>query len=120
MHFTYLTLRILHPNLTAFMLPAEMLALLVSSLCHDIDHPGFTNAYEILTGSERAVRHNDLSVLENHHTFITLKVLHTCTHINYAAFRIPEGSIFYESTKMGLQSSRKARLVKTCIEISAQ
>jgi hypothetical protein len=40
---------------------------MVAALCHDLDHPGRTNAYEIATGSALALLHNDRSVLENHH-----------------------------------------------------
>jgi hypothetical protein len=49
--------------------------LLVASLCHDIDHPGVTNAYEVATGSDRALCHNDSSVLENHHSYVTFQIL---------------------------------------------
>jgi len=42
-------------------------ALLIGSFCHDIDHRGRSQQFEILTRSELALRYNDLSPLENHH-----------------------------------------------------
>ena len=47
--------------------PLDQLALLVAALCHDLEHPGTTNAYHVNTSSELALRYNDVSVLENHH-----------------------------------------------------
>ncbi|GMH97136.1 hypothetical protein TrST_g5389 [Triparma strigata] len=45
----------------------QAFALLVSALCHDLDHPGHTNAFEVNSNSELALFYNDTSVLENHH-----------------------------------------------------
>ncbi len=36
---------------------------------------GNTNSFEINTGSELALIHNDLSVLENHHSYTTFRIL---------------------------------------------
>jgi hypothetical protein len=64
-HYAYLFLRA-----TTGLQPVsklEVLATLVASLCHDLDHTGRTNAFEVATGSALALLHNDKSVLENHH-----------------------------------------------------
>jgi hypothetical protein len=46
----------------------ECLALLLAALCHDLDHPGTTNAYQANSCSALAVRYNDsASTLEQHH-----------------------------------------------------
>ncbi|GMH60020.1 hypothetical protein TL16_g02949 [Triparma laevis f. inornata] len=45
----------------------QAFALLVSALCHDLDHPGHTNAFEVNSNSDLALFYNDTSVLENHH-----------------------------------------------------
>lgn len=50
-------------------------ALLLSGLCHDVEHPGRTNQFEINSLSSLAIRYNDLSVLENHHIATTFKIL---------------------------------------------
>ena len=44
--------------------PIDVLALIVAAAAHDMDHPGQSNAYNVLTGSELALRYNDKSVLE--------------------------------------------------------
>jgi hypothetical protein len=57
------------------LLPVEMFALLISGLCHDLEHPGKNNAYMIHTHSELATMYNDQSVLENHHAAATFRLL---------------------------------------------
>ena len=53
----------------------DQLALLVGCLCHDIDHPGTNNAFQVLAASELALLHNDQAVLENHHAATTFALL---------------------------------------------
>lgn len=55
--------------------PLEIMALLLSTLCHDIEHPGFNNAYHIRSNSDLARLYNDKAVLENHHCATTFKIL---------------------------------------------
>lgn len=43
----------------------ETFALLVAALCHDLDHPGVSNAYLVATRHGLATTYNDTSVLEN-------------------------------------------------------
>ena len=45
--------------------PLDKLALLLAALCHDLEHPGKTNAFMVNSGSPQALRFNDVSVLEN-------------------------------------------------------
>lgn len=45
----------------------DLLALLLAALCHDCDHRGRNNAFEVLSLSTLALRYNDKSPLENHH-----------------------------------------------------
>lgn len=59
-----------------FLDPTDFLALLIASICHDIDHPGRTNAFLCNVGHELAIMYNDSAVLENHHSATTFKV--TC------------------------------------------
>lgn len=53
----------------------ELFCLLIASLCHDLDHPGTNNQYQINTSSPLALLHNDQSVLENHHATMTFTLL---------------------------------------------
>jgi GAF domain-containing protein len=50
--------------------PPEVLALLVGALCHDVDHTGRGNAFEINKGSHLALLYHDKSVLEQHHAAV--------------------------------------------------
>jgi hypothetical protein len=51
----------------------DVLALITSSLAHDIAHPGTNNTFQINSLSEIAIQHNDSSVLENFHAFTFFK-----------------------------------------------
>ena len=53
----------------------DVLALLLAAICHDLEHPGTTNAYQCNTGSALALRYNDTSVLENHHCAVGFQLL---------------------------------------------
>lgn len=43
-------------------------AFLYAALMHDVDHTGRNNMFEINSASKLAIRYNDDSVLENHHS----------------------------------------------------
>ncbi|KAJ8605884.1 hypothetical protein CTAYLR_000585 [Chrysophaeum taylorii] len=45
----------------------DVFALILSALCHDLDHPGRSNAFLVATSHHLAIRYNDFSVLEQHH-----------------------------------------------------
>jgi len=53
----------------------SILCLLVAGLCHDLEHPGLNNAFQMLTLSRLAVLYNDRSVLENYHSCATFVLL---------------------------------------------
>ena len=53
----------------------HLLALLISAICHDVDHPGVSNQFLINTSAPLALCYNDESVLENHHTATTFSIL---------------------------------------------
>ena len=72
MHVTYLILR---EGAASCLTSLDILAALVSALCHDLDHPGNNNAFEIATRSELALTHSDDSVLERHHSSMTHRLL---------------------------------------------
>ncbi|XP_055326825.1 high affinity cGMP-specific 3',5'-cyclic phosphodiesterase 9A isoform X3 [Sitodiplosis mosellana] len=62
-------------NLSARLGDLEVLILLVSCICHDLDHPGYNNIYQINARTELALRYNDISPLENHHCSIAFRLL---------------------------------------------
>uniref|UniRef100_A0A8C4N4I9 High affinity cGMP-specific 3',5'-cyclic phosphodiesterase 9A n=1 Tax=Eptatretus burgeri TaxID=7764 RepID=A0A8C4N4I9_EPTBU len=53
----------------------DLTILLVAAVCHDLDHPGFNNTYQINARTELALRYNDISPLENHHAAVACKLL---------------------------------------------
>eukprot|EP00903_Cladosiphon_okamuranus_P017086 g15744.t2 len=62
-------------EISSLLRPLDKLALLVAAFCHDIDHPGNNNAYEVNSVSPLALQYADSSVLERHHVFVTYQVL---------------------------------------------
>jgi hypothetical protein len=63
---------------------ADLFAIVIAGLCHDTDHRGHNNAFEMMTRSELALRYNDYSPLENHH----------CARAFEVAFSSPDVNIF--------------------------
>lgn len=55
--------------------PEDIAVLMVGALCHDLDHPGLNNAYQVNAQTELAVRYQNKSPLENHHCAIALQIL---------------------------------------------
>ena len=53
----------------------DIFALLLSALCHDVDHTGRTNAFEASSYSNLSVKYNDEAILENHHSATTFKIM---------------------------------------------
>jgi high affinity cGMP-specific 3',5'-cyclic phosphodiesterase 9 len=62
-------------KLTDYLTKLELASLMTSCVCHDIDHPGYNNSYQINARTELAIRYNDISPLENHHCAITFQLL---------------------------------------------
>ncbi|CAM1301748.1 PDE9A (predicted) [Pycnogonum litorale] len=62
-------------NLSTFLPKWSILALMVASICHDIDHPGLTNSYCINSNNNLAILYDGISPLENHHCAVTLEIL---------------------------------------------
>eukprot|EP00002_Diphylleia_rotans_P033211 TRINITY_DN7036_c0_g1_i7.p1 TRINITY_DN7036_c0_g1~~TRINITY_DN7036_c0_g1_i7.p1 ORF type:complete len:1022 (+),score=237.43 TRINITY_DN7036_c0_g1_i7:67-3132(+) len=62
-------------ELPEYLTSLDILALMIAALCHDLDHPGTNNAYQINSQSQLALVYNDQSVLENHHASLTFRIL---------------------------------------------
>jgi len=58
-----------------FFLESDIFVLLISALCHDIDHPGLTNSYHIHAQTPLAHKSQNVAVLEHHHYDCSLTLL---------------------------------------------
>lgn len=48
--------------------PLELRCLVLAAVCHDLDHPGLGNIYQINAETPLALLYNDQSPLESHHS----------------------------------------------------
>ena len=71
----HLSYRILRSGGDEKLLPVEIYALLIGAICHDLDHPGNNNGFEVAARTERAQIYADDTVLERHHTACALQLL---------------------------------------------
>ncbi|XP_038058102.1 high affinity cGMP-specific 3',5'-cyclic phosphodiesterase 9A-like isoform X2 [Patiria miniata] len=62
-------------DLRSILTRMEMGILLTSALCHDLDHPGYNNTYQINARTDLAIRYNDISPLENHHCAVAFRII---------------------------------------------
>jgi len=74
----------------------EVFTLLVAGLCHDLEHPGTNNAYQINAMTDLALRYNDQSPLENHHCAVAWDIL-----------RDPACDLFNQLDEVQLRTVRK-------------
>jgi dual 3',5'-cyclic-AMP and -GMP phosphodiesterase 11 len=102
LHVTYLQL--LQTQASQWLTSLDVLGVLVAAICHDIDHPGHTNSFEINSESRLAMLHNDLSPLENHHAYYTCSIV----------LRDEECNIFQNVTKEN-RRSLKAIIVQAIL-----
>lgn len=70
--------------------------LITAAMCHDLDHPGYNNTYQINARTELANRYNDISPLENHHCAMAFSILEN-----------PETNIFSNVDADSLRSIRQ-------------
>ncbi|KAJ1507964.1 High affinity cAMP-specific and IBMX-insensitive 3',5'-cyclic phosphodiesterase 9A [Coelomomyces lativittatus] len=87
---------VLESDLKKKLEPIDLLIGLISTVLHDIDHPGFNNAYQVNAKTELALIYNDQSPLENHH----------CA-VGFALLRIPECNILANLTAKEYEALRK-------------
>lgn len=70
----------------------DMLAIVIGALCHDVDHRGRNNAFESMTRSDLAIRYNDSSPLESHHSSQAFAIALSRTECDI--FKHLEGQMF--------------------------
>ncbi|KAG7393861.1 hypothetical protein PHYPSEUDO_000038 [Phytophthora pseudosyringae] len=73
-HATYCLLR-RSGVATSYFARVEIFTVLLAALCHDLDHPGNTNDFEVKVHSQLALTHNDDAVLERHHCRVAFIIL---------------------------------------------
>jgi len=62
-------------DLTSILSRRDIGILITAAMCHDLDHPGYNNTYQINARTELANRYNDISPLENHHCAMAFEIL---------------------------------------------
>lgn len=53
----------------------DVLSFLLSAVCHDIGHDGYTNSYHVNAITMRAINSNDVSVQETFHAAEFFRIL---------------------------------------------
>lgn len=62
-------------NLMKYISDLDIMAALLASIIHDFQHPGVNNEFLVKKAHAKAIRYNDISVLENHHLASAFAVL---------------------------------------------
>ena len=75
MHMCYYYLKQTHLARTLDLIELDMLAILISAVCHDLGHDGYTNGYHVNTISSRAIDSNDVAVQETFHASELFRIL---------------------------------------------
>ncbi|XP_019899037.2 high affinity cGMP-specific 3',5'-cyclic phosphodiesterase 9A isoform X2 [Esox lucius] len=87
-------------NLPEKMTLTDIGILMTAAVCHDLDHPGYNNTYQINARTELAVRYNDISPLENHHCAVAFQIL-----------SMPECNIFANVEPEAFKQIRQAIII---------
>ncbi|ORX90906.1 HD-domain/PDEase-like protein, partial [Basidiobolus meristosporus CBS 931.73] len=64
-----------YSHVQGYLIDLDVVALLISALCHDIGHPGLNNLYQVNSNNALARRYNNESVLEKYSAEETVKLL---------------------------------------------
>ncbi|KAH9278851.1 High affinity cGMP-specific 3',5'-cyclic phosphodiesterase 9A [Echinococcus granulosus] len=76
----------------------DLFTLLFAAICHDLDHPGLTNAYQNNAQSRLSICYNSLSPLENHHCAVAFELVRTPATNIFVNFTAKEIEIVRENT----------------------
>jgi 3',5'-cyclic-nucleotide phosphodiesterase len=66
---------LIHGGAVHHLSPKSVLALCLAALCHDLDHPGNSNGFEVSCETELAILYSNDSVLERHHAALAQRLL---------------------------------------------
>ncbi|CAG6015597.1 unnamed protein product [Menidia menidia] len=84
---------------------AEMLALMVGCLCHDLDHRGTNNAFQAKTGSALSLLYGTSATLEHHHFNHAVMILQSEGHNIFANLSSKEYSNMMQLLKQAILST---------------
>ncbi|XP_061918995.1 LOW QUALITY PROTEIN: dual 3',5'-cyclic-AMP and -GMP phosphodiesterase 11A [Entelurus aequoreus] len=84
---------------------AEILALMVGCLCHDLDHRGTNNAFQAKTGSALALLYGTSATLEHHHFNHAVMILQSEGHNIFANLCSKEYSNLMQLLKQAILST---------------
>lgn len=87
----------------------EVLILLTSCICHDLDHPGYNNIYQINAKTELAIRYNDISPLENHHCSVAFRILENDDCNIFKSFSMEDFKVVREGMIRSILATDMAR-----------
>lgn len=62
----------------------EMFAILTAAIVHDFEHPGVQNVFLQRMLDPKAIRHNDVSILESHHVAAAFELMLSDPQFNWA------------------------------------
>jgi len=63
------------PDLFDTMVSSDLFSLLISALCHDIDHPGLNNEHHKNAQTRLSIQYDNMSVTEQHHCAVTSQLI---------------------------------------------
>ncbi|XP_059196239.1 dual 3',5'-cyclic-AMP and -GMP phosphodiesterase 11A [Centropristis striata] len=84
---------------------AEILALMVGCMCHDLDHRGTNNAFQAKTGSALALLYGTSATLEHHHFNHAVMILQSEGHNIFANLCSKEYSNMMQLLKQAILST---------------
>jgi len=71
----FLTFQLLQSGYDKKFSKLELLSLIISSICHDANHDGFTNVYNVKAETPLGILFKNQSVMETHHCQVTIKII---------------------------------------------
>ena len=107
-------------NLDQIFTTFEIFALLVSAVCHDANHNGYNNIYNIKSETPLGILFKDQSVMETHHCTVTINILENDdTNLFYSLNKEEQKRIWNIVIKLILATDMAVHftLVKTVTEL---
>ena len=71
----FLTYQLLLIDAEKYFSKLELFGLIISSICHDVNHDGFTNVYNVKAETPLGILYKNQSVMETHHCQISIKII---------------------------------------------